>query len=254
MKEILMFEMNESGVVGASAHRWLRLVIVAALCVFAGFVSGCSRARESRDFTFVYLKTGPSRASMDASQLQEVFKGHMANIHRLADERRLLIAGPFNKPEDPTWRGIFILNTGNAREADAWVGTDPGVQAGVFAVERFPFRSDAALLESTRVEQEFQAERRATPSESPEIRPYVMVTAPDADAFERAVRSTPPPWGVVWCGRFKGGAGGVFAVDATDAAIVREWTKSHVGEHCRVDGWYSSGSLLAMPESVRRLP
>src|SRR5689334_13059942 len=54
------------------------------------------------DMMLVYLKTGPNQLT------EENFKGHMANMHRLADAGVLIIGGPFASPRDKTWRGIFV--------------------------------------------------------------------------------------------------------------------------------------------------
>ena len=90
-------------------------------------------------YWFVMIKTGPN-SDMDSSRKAELFKGHMSNMQKLADEGILKIAGPFGK-NDFTWRGIFILDCETKEEAEKYVNTDPAVAAGLFAVDIVPWYS-----------------------------------------------------------------------------------------------------------------
>lgn len=58
----------------------------------------------------------------------------MANINRLAQEGKLIVAGPFEGGG-----GIFILNTTSQEEARQWLSTDPGIQANRWNVEILPY-------------------------------------------------------------------------------------------------------------------
>ena len=90
-------------------------------------------------YWFVMIKTGPN-VSLDSSAKSDLFKGHMANMKRLADEGILKIAGPFGKNEF-NWRGIFIFDCASKEEAEKYVSTDPAVAAGLFAVDIVPWYS-----------------------------------------------------------------------------------------------------------------
>ena len=61
-------------------------------------------------------------------------EGHMANINRLAEEGKLISAGPFEGGG-----GIFILNTTSIDEAKQWLSTDPGVKANRWNIEILPY-------------------------------------------------------------------------------------------------------------------
>jgi hypothetical protein len=50
--------------------------------------------RGMKMYTFVILKTG-SKKITDKKVLDSLFIGHMANIKRLADMGKLIVAGPF---------------------------------------------------------------------------------------------------------------------------------------------------------------
>ena len=69
----------------------------------------------------------------------------MANITRMANEGKLVVAGPFLDKGD--LRGIYIFNVETVAEAEALTSTDPSVKAGVLAMELHPWYGSAALQE-----------------------------------------------------------------------------------------------------------
>ncbi|MBT2621974.1 MULTISPECIES: YciI family protein [Chryseobacterium] len=95
-------------------------------------------------YTIVMLTTGSAKIE-DKVKMGELMKGHMANIGKLADEGKIIVAGPFLEKNKETYRGMFIFNTKSKEEAEQWVKTDPAVQAGVFSYEIFPWYGSAAL-------------------------------------------------------------------------------------------------------------
>lgn len=96
-----------------------------------------------KQYIFVILKTGPVTIT-DPKQNDEIFKGHMANILRLADEGKLYVAGPFGK-NDKNYRGLFVFNVTTIEDARALVETDPAIKARVFEAEYYPWFATAAL-------------------------------------------------------------------------------------------------------------
>lgn len=97
-------------------------------------------------YFFVILKTGTNQTT-DKKQIAELFGGHMDNINRLVDEKKLIVAGPFGK-NDKQYRGLFILtNINTQEEAKALLQTDPAVKAGLLDAELFEWYGSAALAE-----------------------------------------------------------------------------------------------------------
>lgn len=88
-------------------------------------------------YYFCLLTRGPQAAAIPKEQAAELQRGHMANIRRLADEGKLLVAGPFM--DGGEWRGIFILKCASIDEAKALVATDPAVAAGRLAADVRPW-------------------------------------------------------------------------------------------------------------------
>ncbi len=96
-----------------------------------------------KSYSFVILKKG-SAVVEDEQEKQKLMRGHLDNISRLADEGKLIVAGPFGK-NDLNYRGLFILTTASTEEALALLKTDPAIAAGVFDIEVLPWYGAAAL-------------------------------------------------------------------------------------------------------------
>jgi uncharacterized protein YciI len=103
-----------------------------------------------RSYVLAILKTGPKDAELKGKEREDLFKGHFANMNRLAKERMLSLAGPFAK-NDKAFRGLFILNVKTLEEAQALVSIDPVIKAGVMIADLVPWYGSAALMEVNRI-------------------------------------------------------------------------------------------------------
>ncbi|MEA2163164.1 MAG: uncharacterized protein QOK37_1291 [Thermoanaerobaculia bacterium] len=101
--------------------------------------------RGMRNYVLCILKTGPKDAEIKGDQRKEIFAGHFANIGRLADEGKLVVAGPFGK-NDKNFRGLYIFNVATIEEAEKLVQLDPAVKAGVFVPDLTPWYGSAAMM------------------------------------------------------------------------------------------------------------
>lgn len=97
-----------------------------------------------KSYVLVFLKKGPNR-SQDSTVRAQLQAAHMANINRLAEEGKLVMAGPMM--EDGDIRGIYLFDVRTLEEAKALTETDPAVQAGSLVLEMHPWYSSAALME-----------------------------------------------------------------------------------------------------------
>ncbi|MFP5245840.1 MAG: YciI family protein [Thermoanaerobaculia bacterium] len=100
--------------------------------------------RGMKMYVLCILKTGPKDAEVQGDARKEIFAGHFANIGRLADDGKLVVAGPFGK-NDKSYRGLYIFNVPTAEEAEKLVIRDPAVKAGVFVYELTPWYGSAAM-------------------------------------------------------------------------------------------------------------
>lgn len=96
-----------------------------------------------RQFVMAFLKAGPNRPQ-DSIKAAELQAAHMANINRMAEAGKLLLAGPFL--DDGDLRGIYIFNVETIEEARALTASDPAIQAGSLVMELKPWYGSAALV------------------------------------------------------------------------------------------------------------
>ena len=96
-----------------------------------------------KKYMFVLLRTGPKTITDKALQ-DTIFKEHLNNINRLAEEGKLVVAGPFLK-NDKSYRGIFILNLPTKEEAEKLLLTDRAIKEQLLKAEIIPWYGSAAL-------------------------------------------------------------------------------------------------------------
>lgn len=89
-----------------------------------------------KKYFMVHLKKGSSRdqGEAEAAKIQEA---HLAHLSKLAEDKKLCIAGPFEN--SPEILGIAIYSVPDLSTADSLANADPAVQAGRLTVDVFPF-------------------------------------------------------------------------------------------------------------------
>lgn len=95
-------------------------------------ISFCAQAQ--KDLMFVFLNTNPEKKELSKEETDALMKAHLENIQRLANEDKLIIAGPFNGGG-----GIFVLNTGSKEAAWEWLNTDAAIRADRWKIEMYLF-------------------------------------------------------------------------------------------------------------------
>jgi len=73
-----------------------------------------------KPYVIVMLTTGSAKVE-DKTKMGELLKGHLANIRKLSDEGKIVVAGPFLEKNKEDYRGMFIFNTQSKEEAEQWV-------------------------------------------------------------------------------------------------------------------------------------
>jgi uncharacterized protein YciI len=84
-----------------------------------------------------FLVRGDKWTPEKTPQTEAIQKAHMDNINRLAETKKLVVAGPFG--DNGTLRGIFVFRVDSLEEARALAATDPAVQAGRLALQIHPW-------------------------------------------------------------------------------------------------------------------
>ncbi len=95
------------------------------------------------------LKTGTNE-STDEELRNTAFRGHMNNIKRLVESKKMIVAGPFGK-NDSDFRGLFILDVPTLKEAKELLETDPAIKANYLEAELYEWYGAAALSEYLKV-------------------------------------------------------------------------------------------------------
>lgn len=96
-----------------------------------------------KKYVMAFLKRGPNR-SLDDAKANELQMAHLKNIDRLAEEGKLVLAGPFFGDGD--LRGIYIFDVQNIAEAEALTNSDPAIQSGSLVMELMEWYGSAALV------------------------------------------------------------------------------------------------------------
>ena len=106
-----------------------------------------------RQYVLVILKTGPTPVPKGEKR-DAMFKGHFANMNRLADEGKLAYAGPLDGVDG--WRGLFILAVPGIEEAKQLVATDPVIINGEMVAEYHVHYGSAGLMTVNATHQKLQ--------------------------------------------------------------------------------------------------
>lgn len=99
-------------------------------------------------YVMAFLKAGPNR-DQDSTEAARLQRAHLDNINRLAEEKKLIVAGPFLDASDV--RGIYIFDVETVEEATALTNTDPAIKAGRLVMELHPWYGSAALMECAEI-------------------------------------------------------------------------------------------------------
>ena len=96
-----------------------------------------------KSYVMAFLKRGPNRPT-DSIERAALQKAHMENIGILAEQGKLILAGPFL--DDGELRGIYLFDTPSVDSARAYTATDPAIQKGSLVMELMPWYGSAALM------------------------------------------------------------------------------------------------------------
>lgn len=224
-----------------------------SLLVFMIFMVAChsspSKATgDALQLTLVLLKTGPRTEPLSEAERSQVFGGHFGNMQKLARERQLLVAGPYGKQRsDPLLRGLFVLDTDDRERARQLAETDPGFQAGVFALEYHALTTSAplrAFLAAELADQEAAGREGRTLAPGEGCRNYVLLTVENGAAAERVLAGHPA---ALWFARLDG-TRALVLLDATDRAAAQALVQPLLRDlgAMRLDEWFASGRLAQL--------
>lgn len=99
--------------------------------------------RGMKTYILVILKTGTNDLK-DKTLREQYFKGHFENINRMANDGKLIVAGPIDSNDDK-FRGLFILDMTDFEEAEKLLQNDPTIKEKIFEAVMYRWYGGAAL-------------------------------------------------------------------------------------------------------------
>ena len=109
-----------------------------------------------KKYVMAFLKSGPNRTH-DQETAAKIQRAHMDNIIRMAEEGKLVLAGPFL--DGGELRGIYIFNVETIEEAQALTETDPAVKEGRLVMELHPWYGSAGLMMVNEIHHQVQSKK-----------------------------------------------------------------------------------------------
>lgn len=126
-----------------------KFLLVATIALFAFLVSAKNHSASNsktvandtprmKQYWLVMLLKGNNRGH-DKETAQRIQAAHMANIVRLADEGKIIMAGPMAYSYDADLRGLFIMDAKDSVTAASYVKTDSAIITGRLRFEVHPW-------------------------------------------------------------------------------------------------------------------
>lgn len=96
-----------------------------------------------KKYVIAFLKRGPNR-DLPKEEADKLQAAHMANIGKMAEAGKLVLAGPFFGTDD--LRGIYVFDVESLEEAKSLTESDPAIAAGSLEMELKEWYGSAALM------------------------------------------------------------------------------------------------------------
>ena len=100
--------------------------------------------QKSETTYLAFLVRGDKWTAEKTPATEAMQKAHLENIGKLAETKKLVVAGPFG--DNGTLRGVFVFRTDSIDEARALANTDPAVKAGHLALQIHPWIVPEGIL------------------------------------------------------------------------------------------------------------
>jgi uncharacterized protein YciI len=97
-------------------------------------------------YFLVLLRKGPIWSPEVTPESAMTQEAHLAHIRRMAEQGKLLLAGPFIESPVDDLRGLFLLAADSLEEAQALTRADPAVQAGRLIMDVIPWATQRGQL------------------------------------------------------------------------------------------------------------
>jgi uncharacterized protein YciI len=118
--------------------RFIALALLLASATIAAADAGPG-GYEMTTYYVAFLYRGAKWTPQQTAETKRIQEEHMANIQRMADSGKLVLAGPFT--DDGELRGLFVFQGVTREEAETLAANDPAVKAGRLRIELHPWFS-----------------------------------------------------------------------------------------------------------------
>jgi len=98
---------------------------------------------QMKQYFMVFLTKGINR-TQDSVTVAKIQEGHLDNITRLFNEKKIVLAGPFL--DNGTYRGIFIFDVATEEEVKLLLQTDPAIKTGRLGYEIHPWYGPGSIM------------------------------------------------------------------------------------------------------------
>lgn len=126
-------------------------------------------AKAAENLYWVFLTTGKSLEGIERTEVDAMQAEHLNNFRRLAEEGKLLTAGPMSDPENVR-RGIVVLKAGHLEELAEMFREDPYVKQGYMKVDSCKMKFELGKIHT-----------RVAPKGMEELRIVVLERNPDSE-------------------------------------------------------------------------
>lgn len=107
-----------------------------------------------RKYVMAFLKRGPEVSNYSKEEKDQIQRAHLDHITKLAEDKKLVLAGPFFG--DGELRGIFIFDVGDLEEAKKLTAEDPAIKAGILTMELLEWYGSAAVMAIPEIHEKIQ--------------------------------------------------------------------------------------------------
>ncbi|MEP7363816.1 MAG: hypothetical protein ABI972_11220 [Acidobacteriota bacterium] len=114
------------------------IILAFTLCIAAN-------AADWKYYCFGFLNAAPDRKELPKAEVDEIQKGHIGHMGKMAAAGKLLVAGPFMTDGGP--RGVVIYNCASVDEAMGYTQPDPAVVNKRLTMEFYKMHAPEGLGE-----------------------------------------------------------------------------------------------------------
>lgn len=114
------------------------------LCLLLALLPLAAQTKyEMSHYVVGFLRNGPAWTAEETAETRRIKEGHMANVRKMVDSGKLIVAGPFE--DNGELRGMFIFNVTSVEEARTLAEPDPLIQSHRMVLELHPWSAGKGL-------------------------------------------------------------------------------------------------------------